>query len=301
MIKKNWMVHFSLIFVLLIFGISSVSAQVPTEDDTFTINGVTSVPAQTTVTVDVELSAQHNLSSLIFPLKFRSADEGDSALEVECDSIHWSDWFWNNIAFLYTGQNAGESYIDSTEKTIDIYGLWGVPPGAEYLPAKDSVLFTIYFTTKTYWDPDVAAKIDTYSIEYPAKYLNILDNSIPANEWIPVFEADYLGTYTWVREIDVEKVNTPENFVLNQNYPNPFNPTTVIRFALPEDSWVRIEVFNILGQKITTLVDEYLTAGYKETGWDGTDSKRTDVASGIYFYKIKTKNFTDIKKMVLLK
>ena len=53
--------------------------------------------------------------------------------------------------------------------------------------------------------------------------------------------------------------------------------------------------------KITTLVDEHLTAGYKETGWDGTDSKGSDVASGIYFYKINAKNFTDIKKMVLLK
>ena len=170
--------------------------------------------------------------------------------------------------------------------------------GDDYLLPDSGTIFTIFFTTHEYWGESVAV-LDTYSVEFPSNALLLVDNL--QQLWIPVFEPGYIRPPTWVKQVDVGNSDLPEKFALNQNYPNPYIPTTVIRFALPEDSWVRIEVFNILGQKITTLVDEYLTAGYKETGWDGTDSKRTDVASGIYFYKIKTKNFTDIKKMVLLK
>ncbi|UCD18549.1 MAG: T9SS type A sorting domain-containing protein [Candidatus Zixiibacteriota bacterium] len=93
----------------------------------------------------------------------------------------------------------------------------------------------------------------------------------------------------------------PEDFVLHQNYPNPFNPTTIVRFALPEPANVTLDVYNILGQKVISLVDRQLQAGYHSVTWDGRDNSGRSVASGVYFYQMSAGNQTDRKKMLLLK
>lgn len=97
-----------------------------------------------------------------------------------------------------------------------------------------------------------------------------------------------------------EGLPLPKTFSLSQNYPNPFNSTTLIRYAIPgvsgQPSVVSLEIFNISGQKVATLVDEKQTLGYKTAAWDAED-----LASGIYFYRLKSGEFTAIKKMVLLK
>ena len=93
----------------------------------------------------------------------------------------------------------------------------------------------------------------------------------------------------------------PTSFSVSQNYPNPFNAGTVIRYSLPENSKVKIEIFNILGQKVRTLVDEYQTAGYKTIQWNGTNAGNQTVASGVYFYKINAGKFSEVKQMTLLK
>jgi len=93
----------------------------------------------------------------------------------------------------------------------------------------------------------------------------------------------------------------PQVFTLAQNYPNPFNPNTTIQYTLPQHAWVKINIYNILGRKVKNLVDEYQPAGYKKIIWDGKNDKGEEVASGIYFYRIQAKDFTQVKKMVLLK
>lgn len=93
----------------------------------------------------------------------------------------------------------------------------------------------------------------------------------------------------------------PETYSISQNNPNPFNPTTSIDFALPTAAKTKIEVFNILGQKVKTLVDEYLTAGNKRVEWDGTDENGSTVASGIYLYRMTANDYTETKKMMLMK
>ncbi|MDD4050929.1 MAG: FlgD immunoglobulin-like domain containing protein [candidate division Zixibacteria bacterium] len=93
----------------------------------------------------------------------------------------------------------------------------------------------------------------------------------------------------------------PMAYALSQNSPNPFNPTTTIYFAAPQAGQVKVAVFNILGQNIKDLVDGYMEAGYHQVVWDGKDRSGDAVASGIYFYKISANNFSDTKKMVLLK
>ncbi len=92
------------------------------------------------------------------------------------------------------------------------------------------------------------------------------------------------------------------NTVLISNYPNPFNPATTISFSVAQtSSFVNLEVFNIKGQKVKTLVDETLPAGQHSVAWNGTDANGKPVSSGIYFYKMKCSNYSSTKKMILLK
>jgi hypothetical protein len=118
---------------------------------------------------------------------------------------------------------------------------------------------------------------------------------------LPVCDTVYV--YTDVRWVEgsTEEENKPTVFSVSQNYPNPFNPVTNFRVALPQASHVKIELFNILGQKVKTLVDEDMRAGVFVVDWDGNDDRGLEVSSGIYFYRIIAGDFSDIKKMVLLK
>ncbi len=105
--------------------------------------------------------------------------------------------------------------------------------------------------------------------------------------------------------VDVEEEMTeegvPAEFSLSPNYPNPFNPQTRISYFIPEASRVRLEIFNILGQRIKTLVDEEQAAGRVEVSWDGTDKDGNDVASGVYLYKLEAGNSSQSNKMVLMR
>ncbi|HID38161.1 MAG TPA: T9SS type A sorting domain-containing protein, partial [Calditrichaeota bacterium] len=93
-----------------------------------------------------------------------------------------------------------------------------------------------------------------------------------------------------------EMSRIPDEFALLQNFPNPFNPRTTIVFGLPKASSVKIEVFNIVGQKIATLVDGFISAGYHNVQFDASV-----YASGIYLYRIQAGKFQQIKRMLLMK
>lgn len=97
-----------------------------------------------------------------------------------------------------------------------------------------------------------------------------------------------------------EKLGMPEVFALNQNYPNPFNPITTIKFQLVENSFVELNIYNLLGQKVTSLVNRTMPTGYHKVQWDGRNQYGDKAASGIYIYTIKTDKFFDQKKMLLL-
>jgi hypothetical protein len=101
----------------------------------------------------------------------------------------------------------------------------------------------------------------------------------------------------------------PSVFALSQNYPNPFNQTTKIEFTLAKSGFVSLNIYDILGRKVRTLVSEHLSSGYKSVLWDGKNDSGKDVASGIYFYQMKVgdpasggvEDFCETKKLVLLK
>ena len=90
--------------------------------------------------------------------------------------------------------------------------------------------------------------------------------------------------------------NTPQVFSLLQNYPNPFNPRTTIQYSIPQTSFVRITIYDILGKEVSTLVDEQKLSGSYEVQFDGSK-----LSSGVYFYRLHAGKFLETKKLVLLK
>jgi hypothetical protein len=119
-------------------------------------------------------------------------------------------------------------------------------------------------------------------------------------------QVDYDGSYEYSNEVEVD-VEAPSVFTLMQNYPNPFNPMTKIEYTLPENAEVRIDIYNTLGELVSTLVNKTMEAGYQEISLDASS-----LPSGTYIYRInatpvggqakgETKTFVDTKKMLLVK
>ena len=112
-------------------------------------------------------------------------------------------------------------------------------------------------------------------------------------------------TFTvWVSEppLGVDDIIVfPEVFALRQNYPNPFNPVTTIAYDIPEIANVRIDMYNILGQKVRTLVNGTHQPGMYHVRWNGTNDFGNLVSSGMYFYRISSEEFISVKKLVLMK
>jgi uncharacterized protein (DUF362 family) len=115
------------------------------------------------------------------------------------------------------------------------------------------------------------------------RFLNY--SSQPANPYTSIEDGDGAGS-----------AKIPTGFILHHNYPNPFNPKTTISYTLPEDAMVNISVYNVLGRKVDTLVNERKQAGLHQCVWTPNDA-----ASGVYFYRLRAGDFVETRKMVLLK
>ena len=93
----------------------------------------------------------------------------------------------------------------------------------------------------------------------------------------------------------------PEIFALHANYPNPFNPTTTISYDLPEQAQITLGIYDLLGKQIKTLINQSQDAGNKIVMWDGTDNLGRQVSAGVYLYQIQAGEFSQTRKMLLLK
>ncbi len=108
-------------------------------------------------------------------------------------------------------------------------------------------------------------------------------------------QVDFNGSYEYSNVVEAS-INAPNKFELAQNFPNPFNPTTKISFSVPSNSNVKLTVYNLLGQEITTLVNGFMKAGSHTVEFNATNMN-----SGLYFYKLESNGLTQVKKMMLLK
>ena len=109
-------------------------------------------------------------------------------------------------------------------------------------------------------------------------------------------QIDYNSSFEYSNLVEVKINEVPTDFSLNQNYPNPFNPSTTISYSIPEDNFVTLKVFNVIGEVVATLVKKEMKAGNFKVNWNAVN-----LPSGVYFYKLSAGSFSEIKKMVLLK
>jgi len=108
---------------------------------------------------------------------------------------------------------------------------------------------------------------------------------------------DYVRVYQLVTGIVSDGgVHIPDHFVLSQNYPNPFNPSTTILFNLPSKSFVSLKIFDLIGREVATIVAEEMQAGNYTRQWNAKN-----IPSGVYFYRLQTRSYTETKKLVLLR
>jgi hypothetical protein len=155
----------------------------------------------------------------------------------------------------------------------------------------DDVSRSDYHTwLKIRWDKD--DKVGWSAIGYDAG--SRLGGQADTDLWI-----EKIGTGTGVES--QPEVILPSAFTLSQNYPNPFNATTVILYSLQKNANVKLVIYNLRGQKVKTLVDEQKPAGEYQITWDGKNDSGEEVASGVYFYKLSAGEFSETKKMVLLR
>lgn len=128
------------------------------------------------------------------------------------------------------------------------------------------------------------------------KHYSFLDKNLSAEKYsYRLKQIDTDGDFEYSNIIEVD-FGLPDKFALNQNYPNPFNPNTNIQFAIPQSSFVTLEVFNTLGEMVEILVSEELNIGTYNYDWNASN-----LTSGIYFYKLHAGNFVEMKKMILIK
>ncbi|MFC1682902.1 T9SS type A sorting domain-containing protein [Candidatus Zixiibacteriota bacterium] len=158
------------------------------------------------------------------------------------------------------------------------------------------------FTIQNYFDPSRNEKMTINGAFSETE-------DVASGTW----SADIYGTIcsgTWdgshIPNVSVEEPclvdgTVPQTCALNQNYPNPFNPNTKIKYQLPQDGYVTLSICNLLGQEIVTLVDADLATGSYSATWNGRDSQGVDVSAGIYFCTMKAGEFTQTRKMVLLR
>jgi len=227
-----------------------------------------------TITVPLQITNKDNLAAMDIALGF---SEGVTLQEVNFEGTR-VEYFDLKIAS-----------IDNEANTV-IIGL--LPQMTETakpdLGAGEGAVANLVFTVD---DPSVE-DITLEAIETEAPYHSLTfvyhqDNEIVTEK--PEFNPT---------RVSMSEVNglVPDQFYLAQNYPNPFNPSTTFKFSLSEAGEVDLSVYNVLGQKVSTVVSGTLDAGQHEVTWDGEQ-----FSSGVYFYRLTTPTNTETKKMMLLK
>ncbi len=202
-----------------------------------------------------------------------------------------------NLGFVLTAEDADIYLSDYTLRLI-IDG--GIQNGGEMLETSGS------FNEETMYSSIFdAIEIPMGSIEGSWNIRIVLENhsgyitNIGPNDLENQNFQNYIYVNNFILGMDYEK--TPKHFLLHHNYPNPFNPTTTLRYDLPKDVFVNIIIYDMLGNVINKLVNDYQKSGNKTVQWNATDSQGHQVSAGVYLYSIEAGDYKQTKKMILLK
>ncbi|MEJ2193567.1 MAG: FlgD immunoglobulin-like domain containing protein [Ignavibacteriaceae bacterium] len=273
-----------------------------------------------------------------------NATGGDAYTEYELDLGLMSSVAFDTSGTLYGSTRAGDiytidlsdgSYQNIVSASIEITSITFHPvtnelwasPRIVFGPTKDKI-FTIDLTTgdaKLVGETGFDVTTNDLAFDDDGTLYGIIGGAMETGELITISTTDAAGTlvgqigfdnvtglaYSLSGEIssignETDEEEVPKEYDLSQNYPNPFNPSTSIEFSVPVNSNVTLTIYNLLGQAITTLVNEEMNAGTYNVVWNGEDQNGIKVSSGIYLYKMRAKGttgeeFQHTRKMVLLK
>ena len=254
--------------------------------------GVVSVDSISTqrgeqIAVPVRLDGNtYDIAGLLIPIQYPTDI-------LQFDSVSFIGSF---IAPNYTGIYTTEMIPDA----VTISYLWTDFDDTSCMSNANGIIGTMFFTVAN------DASQGNYEID-SVNYIEDLGGIIIVNNiqmsdpsGLNIYYPDFVSGSVEVRvptgvEDDLN-TSLPTDFSLNQNYPNPFNPTTVIEFALPTSGTVKLEVFNILGQKVITLADSHFDAGVHQVEFNAKNQP-----SGVFFYRLEHENGVETKKMLLVK
>jgi hypothetical protein len=216
---------------------------------------------------------------------------------------------------IWEEDNAWKNYFSFTPLAVQLYLLTSsIEPGGgaviKWNTATETNNYGFYVQRKSTVNGSFADLPDNFVQGHGTtlqqhSYVWIDSSARTGTYYYRLKQVDLTGAYSYSSTITlhvsgVEAVKPqsglPHVFALAQNYPNPFNPATMIEYQLPKESFVRIRLYNALGQQVRALVDENEQAGFKSLRFDAAG-----LTSGVYFYRISAGSFTDVKKMLLMK
>ncbi len=276
----RWVKYLTLAVAMVVLVAAGASAKDALSFGTPTTGLSKMNPNVRTVTVPLNITNDKNLAAIDIPLQFAEVGDNIDLLDVKFDEgrAHYFDVRVANI--------------DNENKTVIIGLLWmAYNPDQPELESGEGPLAQMTFEV----GEDVnEITLSPTTFKNPSHSLSFIYNDVGADGMIEVKElVPEFNGYTIPL---TSAAPIPTDWSLSQNYPNPFNASTVISFGLPNDAQVRLDVYNILGQRVTTLKDEWMSAGNHQATWNSDK-----VASGVYFYRLMTDEFTKTRKMTLMK
>ena len=234
----------------------------------------------------------------------------------------WEPYEMNYIYHVYTNSDIPTEFQDGWYDNSDADSTYFHPDGSGMFEGYSVVwytesdtlflndtLYTFEFEedtlTITAYDMDIFTGLYESNIDSLMYYEALDEAFFEGIEISSITEVDLFTQYSFIFVSELSNTNKdillPKEFILNQNYPNPFNPSTTLSYSLPENSFVNVHVFDMVGRTIKILVSEMQTAGNKVLRWNATDAAGSPVSAGIYLNMIQAGDFRQTKKMILLK
>jgi len=254
---------------------------------------------------EITVSAESNVFD--FALSASTAESFENSFSEIWQFEGSADWFIDeSTAYEGSASARSGSITDNQSSTLKLelnVSETSLISFYKKVSSEDSYDFLAFYIDDVelgHWDGNEDWSLEEYEVTpglHTFSWTYTKDNSVGSGQdcgWID------LVTFPIVDNSSSPSSQVPALQVLG-NYPNPFNPNTTISFSIAEADHVNLQVFNARGQLVRTLLNEMSLPGTIEVNWNGTDNRGSSVASGIYYYKIKTSKSNDTKKMILLK
>ena len=221
-------------------------------------------------------------------------DDGGGMYQLDSEPTMTNVTISDNTA----DDDGGGMYLNTSSPILINSIIWNNEPVSIHVNGNESPDIS-YSDIEGDWQGEGNIDVDPLFCNPDSGDYNLTENS-------PCIGTGFEGANMGANEVGCGTLSTdrdviPLQFVLHQNYPNPFNPVTTLRYDLPEDAMVTITVYNMMGRQVSTLVSSHQNAGYKSVQWNATNNSGQPISAGLYIYTIQAGEFSQTRKMILLK